>query len=251
MAQFEVLLKMTITSGGFRIQPANNQGLPEISLEHGQSWPEALDSFLSRIIGQVPYRASLEHAETVPGPKPVLSINLRVSLSEKVPLRDSGYSWVFLSESGSGQPCADQLDPESEVEIYTDGGSRGNPGPAGIGIVLRQKENGYEEEFSRYIGRTTSNVAEYMALVEGLKLALDRGARSVLHFSDSELLVRQLEGSYQVRSPELKTLYDEAGKIISVLDLFQTRHVPRELNSRADMLASQALKNSLGEPDSR
>ncbi len=112
MAQFEVLLKMTITSGGFRLQPANTQGLPEISLEHGQSWPEALDSFLSRIIGQVPYRASLEQAETVPGPKPVLSINLRVSLSEKF---RSGTTDIHGSSCRS--PEAASLAPTSLTRI--------------------------------------------------------------------------------------------------------------------------------------
>ena len=135
------------------------------------------------------------------------------------------------------------LDPDREVQLYTDGASFGNPGPAGIGIVLLQEETGYREEHSRYLGKATSNAAEYTALAEGLALAVERGARRVAHCSDSELLVKQLKGEYKIKSDALKILLYRARDIIAGLESFTTTHIGRQNNSRADKLAKQAANS--------
>ena len=107
--------------------------------------------------------------------------------------------------------------------------------------MLRQESTGFEKEFTRFIGRATNNEAEYRALVEGLKMALEHGARRLAHLSDSQLLVRQLEGSYKVKAVELQRFFSEARGMIQSFASFSTSHIPREENSRADKLANQAI----------
>lgn len=128
-----------------------------------------------------------------------------------------------------------------EIVLYIDGAARGNPGKAGIGIVLKDKRDKVVEEVGQYIGETTNNVAEYRALLEGLKRVLARGAKVVEIFSDSELLVRQINGRYRVKSQSLLPIYMEAMKLLNGLTHWKIAHVPREHNSRADTLANMAI----------
>lgn len=124
--------------------------------------------------------------------------------------------------------------------IHTDGGSRGNPGKSGIGIVI-EKENGEKEELYRYIGVTTNNIAEYTALKTALLRAIELGEKNVSVHMDSELVVKQIKGEYKVRNEGLKPLYNEIMDIIKNFDSFEIKHVMRSENKEADKLANKAM----------
>jgi len=125
--------------------------------------------------------------------------------------------------------------------LNIDGASRGNPGPSAIGVVIRDENRRVIARISRRIGEATNNQAEYTALIEGLKKALELGAREVEIFSDSELLVNQLLGKYKIKNTGLKLLYSEVVKLVGFLESFKISLVPREQNQEADSLANQAL----------
>ncbi len=128
--------------------------------------------------------------------------------------------------------------------VFTDGASRGNPGPAAIGVAI-ETENGVEiAAFGKSIGRATNNVAEYRAAIEGVRRAKELGADAVELYVDSELLARQLSGAYRVRNPKLRPLYEELVKEVQGLREFSVQHVPREQNRRADQLAKAATLRS-------
>jgi ribonuclease HI len=124
---------------------------------------------------------------------------------------------------------------------YIDGGSRGNPGPAGYGAVIRTLNGSPVASLSQFLGTTTNNFAEYQALLAVLRYALEHGHRAVEVVSDSELLVRQIAGGYKVRSPYLRPLWEEARQLIARLESFHIRHVLREENRAADRLANKAM----------
>jgi ribonuclease HI len=121
-----------------------------------------------------------------------------------------------------------------------DGGARGNPGPAGIGVLL-EEEDGERDEYYAYLGTTTNNVAEYAALLVLLARSLRRGATELAIHSDSELLVKQMEGTYRVRNPRLQVLHAEARRLMARIPRVTLRHVPREENRDADRLANRAM----------
>ena len=126
--------------------------------------------------------------------------------------------------------------------LFCDGASRGNPGPAAAGAVVLEEGTGKTAaEVSRALGQATNNVAEYRALLLGLEEALRLGARKVSVFADSQLLVRQLLGTYRVRHPDMKRLWEEAQVLLGRFESWRATHVPREQNKRADRLANQAL----------
>ncbi|MCS6866099.1 MAG: ribonuclease HI family protein [Gemmataceae bacterium] len=129
--------------------------------------------------------------------------------------------------------------------LHIDGASRGNPGPAAYAIVLTQPGRP-DLEHAETIGTATNNVAEYTALVEGLSRAAQMGVQKLNIFSDSELLVRQMTGEYQVRSAELRSLYEQARRLWDQFARVTIQHIPREQNRRADALANQALDGRLG-----
>jgi dinuclear metal center YbgI/SA1388 family protein len=129
--------------------------------------------------------------------------------------------------------------------LHVDGGSRGNPGPSAIGVVLCDEEGVVVEEIGARIGHATNNVAEYQALVTGLETALDRGVRSLRIISDSELLVRQLKQEYRVKSESLKELFAQAHSLIHQFDHVEVKHVPRGENQVADALVNAALDGRL------
>jgi ribonuclease HI len=127
------------------------------------------------------------------------------------------------------------------VVVHTDGASRGNPGLAGIGVVVLGEGGEVLAEVARALGITTNNRAEYEALLEGLRQALALGADEVTVRSDSELLVRQVLGRYAVRSAELKPYVDEARRLLARFRRIRVEHVPRAANAHADALANRAI----------
>ncbi len=124
--------------------------------------------------------------------------------------------------------------------IHTDGGSRGNPGKAGIGILI-EKDGGEKEQIYKYLGITTNNVAEYTALKTALLRAAELGEKDVSVFMDSELVVKQIKGEYKVRNDGLRPLYNDVKDIIKKFDRFEIRHVMRNDNKEADKLANKAM----------
>jgi ribonuclease HI len=128
------------------------------------------------------------------------------------------------------------------LRLHVDGASRGNPGEAGFGIHVTDAVSGSEvASLFGYIGQATNNVAEYQALLHGLRFALAKGAATVEVFSDSELLVRQLEGRYRVKNAGLLPLHREAQSLLARFSEARVAHVPRERNREADALANRAV----------
>lgn len=125
--------------------------------------------------------------------------------------------------------------------VHTDGASRGNPGAAGIGVVIYDEAGNVLKEIAQSLGRTTNNHAEYTALIEGLRQAWKLGAEEVTVRSDSELLVKQIRGEYAVRNQGLYPLFVEARRLFLRFPRWRIEHVPRERNRRADELANQAI----------
>ena len=125
--------------------------------------------------------------------------------------------------------------------VHVDGGARGNPGPAAIGIVVSDTKGDVRDEVAEPIGVATNNVAEYRALLRGLERAAALGAREVEIVNDSELVARQLTGAYKVKHPSMKPLYEQAISALRGFDRWQIRSVPRAENARADALVNAAL----------
>ena len=125
--------------------------------------------------------------------------------------------------------------------LYVDGASRGNPGPSAIGVVIEEEYGYVIDMWGDYIGVATNNVAEYTALIRGLKKILDLKIREVKIFSDSELLVKQLNGDYRVKDKKLKKLFEEVKELEKKFNRILYQHIPREKNTRADSLANMAL----------
>jgi ribonuclease HI len=127
------------------------------------------------------------------------------------------------------------------LRIHIDGASRGNPGEAGFGVHVAGPDGKEIAGLYGYLGQATNNVAEYQALLHALRWALDRKAARIEVFSDSELVVRQIEGRYKVKHPDLRPLHDEARRLLARFAHARVEHVPRERNREADRLANQAL----------
>ena len=125
--------------------------------------------------------------------------------------------------------------------IHVDGGARGNPGPAAIGVVVSDPDGGVVEEVAEPIGVATNNVAEYRAVLRALERAAALGAASSSSISDSELVARQLTGAYKVKHPSMKPLHAQATSALSAFDRWSIRSVPRAQNARADALVNAAL----------
>ena len=127
------------------------------------------------------------------------------------------------------------------LTIHVDGGARGNPGPAAIGVVVSGPDGEVLDEIAERIGVATNNVAEYRALLRGLERAAALGAREVSLVNDSELVAKQLTGAYKVKHPAMKPLYLEAMSALRGFDRWSIRSVPRAQNARADALVNRAL----------
>ena len=137
--------------------------------------------------------------------------------------------------------------PDSESSsaiLWTDGAARGNPGPAGIGVMLKTKGGRVIVAEGRSIGHATNNVAEYRALLFGLEKALERGVRRVEVRADSELLIKQLRSEYRVKNPGLRPLFEQAVTMLRRFEAVRLTHVRREHNSEADKLANEGIDSA-------
>jgi ribonuclease HI len=131
--------------------------------------------------------------------------------------------------------------PEHYLIAHSDGGARGNPGPAGYGVVIEDESGHKVAELSEYLGHQTNNFAEYQGLIAALEYAFQNGPKALKLISDSELLVRQIKGIYKVKNPTLKDLHARAKELIAQLEWFSIGHALREHNRDADRLANEAM----------
>lgn len=130
-----------------------------------------------------------------------------------------------------------------KLTLYTDGGARGNPGPAAAGVVIKDEEEKVLSAFGRYLGKATNNQAEYQALIFGLEEALKMDAGEAKCFLDSELLVKQLNLQYRVRDKGLAPLFLKAWNLAAKFKKISFHHIPREKNKEADMIVNETLNN--------
>ena len=132
-------------------------------------------------------------------------------------------------------------DEQAERLLMVDGAARGNPGEAGCGAAICDESGAVVKELSRYLGRTTNNVAEYEGLLMGLDALIQLGRKQIRVQSDSQLLVRQLNGEYRVKDEKLKVLYQRAVALLRQFDSYRILHVYREMNKVADRLANRGI----------
>lgn len=143
---------------------------------------------------------------------------------------------------------------EKKIKIFTDGASRGNPGPAGIGIVIFNSKEDVIQTFKKYIGECTNNVAEYTALSESIKLLKNSKEEfdEINFYSDSELMIKQITGNYRIKNKDLIRLSLEFWKEIKLLNKkFSVTHISRDKNKKADKLANQAIDENTAEETDR
>ncbi len=131
------------------------------------------------------------------------------------------------------------------IVVNVDGASRGNPGESGIGVAIFDKNSNLINEACDYLGVATNNIAEYKALILGVKLSTKYNAKRVLFKSDSELMVKQIKGEYRVKNAQLKILFTEAQSLLKKLPNWKIMHVPREENKDADLLANKGVEKSI------
>ncbi|MDP2913498.1 MAG: ribonuclease HI family protein [Candidatus Omnitrophota bacterium] len=131
-----------------------------------------------------------------------------------------------------------------KLHLYIDGGSRGNPGPAGIGIIILDSKRKKLKEIFKYIGEATNNIAEYTALVNGLEEALKLSANEVVINMDSELVAKQISGDYKVKNVDIKPLFERALGMLRKFGSFKIKHIDRSKNKEADRLANKAMNLS-------
>lgn len=146
------------------------------------------------------------------------------------------------------EPPAPQREnaPKHYLVAHSDGGARGNPGPAGYGVVIQDESGRKVVQLSEYLGHQTNNFAEYQGLIAALEYALQHGPKALKLISDSELLVRQIKGIYKVKNATLQDLHGRARELIAQLEWFCIGHALREHNTEADRLANQAMDKGMG-----
>jgi ribonuclease HI len=148
---------------------------------------------------------------------------------------------VPASAGGVGLPTS----VATRVRVYSDGAARGNPGPAGAGAVLVAPNGQIIDRLGKFLGVQTNNYAEYMGLLLGLQRAQELGVKEVEVYADSELMIRQLGGRYQVKSPTLRPLYEEAMSFLKEFSRVKLVHVPREMNAAADEMSNRAIDEKM------
>jgi ribonuclease HI len=136
--------------------------------------------------------------------------------------------------------------PEHYLVAHSDGGARGNPGPAGYGVAIQDEAGRKVAALSQYLGNQTNNFAEYQGLIAALEYAIEHGHKALKVVSDSELLVRQIKGIYKVKNATLQELHARAKQLIAQLEWFSIDHALREHNREADDLANQAMDKATG-----
>jgi probable phosphoglycerate mutase len=145
-------------------------------------------------------------------------------------------------------PAGPKPQTKDWINAHCDGGARGNPGPAGYGALIQDSQGMVIAELSEFLGIRTNNYAEYSGLLGCLQYALDRGHRRLRVVSDSELMVKQIQGKYKVNSPDLKPLWQEAKNRIARLEGFEISHALRHKNKDADRLANEAMDRGMKRP---
>src|SRR5580704_5528934 len=158
------------------------------------------------------------------------------------------YSTSSQSRRAGTKPLfeARENPPEHHLIAHSDGGARGNPGPAGYGVVLEDESGKKVATLSEYLGHQTNNFAEYQGLIAALEYALQHGYKALKVISDSELLVRQIKGIYKVKNAVLQELHGRAKQLIGQLEWFSIGHALREDNQEADRLANAAMDRGMG-----
>lgn len=146
----------------------------------------------------------------------------------------------------SPQPSSPRNTAATILLAHCDGGARGNPGPAGYGAVIAKEDGAVLAELSEFLGFKTNNFAEYSGLLGVLQWTLDNGYTRLKVVSDSELMVKQIQGKYKVNSPDLRPLFEEAKRRIARLELFNISHALRHKNKTADRLANEAMDRGMG-----
>ncbi len=151
-----------------------------------------------------------------------------------------------LSFSKKGEQDVSKISKGADLLIVNvDGASKGNPGKAGVGVAIFDKDLNLLKEACEYIGVATNNIAEYRALIFGIKLSMGLNAKKILFKSDSELLVKQIKGEYRVKSTQLMYLFTEVQGLLKQLSKWEIMHVPREENKEADLLANKGVEMSI------
>jgi ribonuclease HI len=138
-----------------------------------------------------------------------------------------------------------RVQPQRKLRVASDGAARGNPGPAGAGAVVFDSDGQVLERLGKFLGRQTNNVAEYQGLLLGLRRAQELGAEELEVVADSELVIRQLSGAYQVRAPALRELHTEALALLKAFRKVKLIHVPRAQNAEADEMSNRAIDEKL------
>src|SRR5215469_9957393 len=156
-----------------------------------------------------------------------------------MPMRPFPEKTTFRSKEFFGGPNVST--PFGYLVAYIDGGARGNPGPAGYGVIIEDEVGRPVVELSNYLGKQTNNYAEYSGLLAALTYATRYGFKALKIYSDSELMVKQINGQYRVSNSTLKDLHARATKMIEDFEAFEINHVPREKNREADWLANRAM----------
>jgi ribonuclease HI len=148
--------------------------------------------------------------------------------------------------SRSPFPPSHATAPEHYLIAHSDGGARGNPGPAGYGVVIQDEAGRKVAALSQYLGHQTNNFAEYQGLIAALEYAVEHEKKALKVISDSELLVRQIKGIYKVKNSTLQELHGRAKELIAQMEWFSIDHALREHNREADELANQAMDKGMG-----
>jgi ribonuclease HI len=155
---------------------------------------------------------------------------------------------MSASRSAGSKPLFESREnpPEHYLIAHSDGGARGNPGPAGYGVVIKDETGRKVAALSEYLGHQTNNFAEYQGLIAALEYAIKHGSKALQLISDSELLVRQIKGIYKVKNAVLQDLHGRAKELIAQLEWFSIGHALRQHNQEADQLANDAMDKGMG-----
>jgi ribonuclease HI len=155
---------------------------------------------------------------------------------------------MYASRSAATKPLFESREnpPAHYLVAHSDGGARGNPGPAGYGVVIKDESGRKVAGLSEYLGHQTNNFAEYQGLIAALEYAIEHGPKALKLISDSELLVRQIKGIYKVKNAVLQDLHGRAKELIAQLEWFSIGHAFREQNQEADQLANDAMDKGMG-----
>lgn len=160
---------------------------------------------------------------------------------------------MYPSRSAGSKPLFESREnpPAHYLIAHSDGGARGNPGPAGYGVVIKDESGRKVAALSEYLGHQTNNFAEYQGLIAALEYAIKHGPKALKLISDSELLVRQIKGIYKVKNAVLQDLHGRAKELIAQMDWFSIGHAFREQNQEADQLANDAMDKGMGRSSAR